>query len=64
MLVNGENVQLDTNMSLADYLSTSGYNPAIIAVERNGDIVPKADYASVMLDPEDKIEIVQFVGGG
>ena len=64
MLVNGEKVQLDTQMSLADYLAANGYNPAIIAVERNGDIVPKADYASVMLDPEDKIEIVQFVGGG
>ena len=64
MLVNGEQVKLDAQMSLADYLSSNGYDPSRIAVERNGDIVSKSDYTSVMLDPEDIIEIVQFVGGG
>ena len=35
-----------------------------IAVERNGRIVPKAEYGRVMLAKEDEIEIVSFVGGG
>lgn len=64
MVVNGENVQLDSRTSLAEYIISNGYNPALIAVELNGDIVPKADYDSIMLNPEDTLEIVQFVGGG
>lgn len=64
MVVNGENVQLDSWTSLAEYVNSNGYNPALIAVELNGDIVPKANYDSIMLNPEDTLEIVQFVGGG
>ncbi len=34
------------------------------AVERNGDIVPKAKYEEAMLEDGDSIEVVSFVGGG
>ena len=35
-----------------------------IAVERNGDIVPKAQYDETMLCDGDVVEVVSFVGGG
>lgn len=35
-----------------------------IAIERNGDIVPRSTWANTGLQPDDKLEIVQFVGGG
>jgi sulfur carrier protein len=35
-----------------------------VAVERNGDIVPRAAWAQVRLEDGDKLEVVQFVGGG
>ena len=35
-----------------------------VAVERNGEIVPRSMHASVMLQPGDQIEIVVAVGGG
>jgi len=35
-----------------------------VAVERNREIVPKSTYATVRLAEGDRIEIVQFVGGG
>ena len=35
-----------------------------VAVERNGDIVPRATWAEVRLEEGDKLEVVQFVGGG
>ncbi len=35
-----------------------------IAIERNGDIVPRSTWSSAVLQPNDKLEIVQFVGGG
>jgi sulfur carrier protein len=35
-----------------------------IAIERNGDIVPRSTWQNVSLQNGDKLEVVQFVGGG
>jgi sulfur carrier protein len=35
-----------------------------VAIERNGDIVARAMWAEVRLQDGDKLEVVQFVGGG
>lgn len=61
--INGNEVDA-AGMTLAEYLKTTEYNPARIAVERNGDIVPKARYEETVLCDGDAIEIVSFVGGG
>ena len=50
--------------TVADYLRNTTYNPQRIAVERNGEIVPKAEYDKTILQDEDTVEIVSFVGGG
>ena len=50
--------------TIAEYLETTDYNPLRIAVERNGEIVPKATYAETVLQDGDNVEIVNFVGGG
>jgi len=50
--------------TIAEYLETTEYNPLRIAVERNGEIVPKATYAEAVLQDGDSVEIVNFVGGG
>lgn len=52
------------NMTLMEYLSQTNYNTARIAVEKNGEIVPKSQYSSTLLEEGDSIEIVSFVGGG
>lgn len=64
MRVNGTFVALEERQSLYDFLTLQNYNFATIAVERNGEIIPKATYKEVFLDNEDDLEIVQFVGGG
>ncbi len=64
MKVNGEAVTLSQSISLKDFLESSGYIAGRIAVERNGEIVPKQSYDSVMLTEADTLEIVHFVGGG
>ena len=64
MKVNGEIVTITEPASLKDFLEKSGYTTGRIAVERNGDIVPKKTYDSVMLTEADTLEIVHFVGGG
>lgn len=50
--------------TLAEYLATTNYDPKRIAVERNGDIVPKAQYDVTVLQDGDTVEVVSFVGGG
>ncbi len=64
MKVNGTTIFLGEQQSLFDFLETNQYNLQLIAVERNGDIVPKATYKDIMLNDEDTLEIVNFVGGG
>ena len=61
--VNGEDTAADGRM-LLEYLQEVGYVPARIAVERNGEIVPRETYESVRLAAGDVVEIVSFVGGG
>lgn len=50
--------------TLAAYLATTSYDTKRIAVERNGDIVPKAQYDATVLQDGDTLEVVSFVGGG
>ncbi|MGN0587955.1 MAG: sulfur carrier protein ThiS [Ruminiclostridium sp.] len=51
-------------MTIEEYLKKTDYDPKRIAVERNGEIVPKATYNNVTLCDGDSVEIVSFVGGG
>ncbi len=53
-----------TGMTLSEYLETTDFNCARIAVERNGGIVPKSQYGNTILCDGDFVEIVSFVGGG
>lgn len=50
--------------TLEQYLAESNYTSGRIAVERNGEIVPRAQYGSTILADGDRLEIVRFVGGG
>ena len=61
--VNGESLSI-AGKTLQDYLATTSYDLTRIAVEKNGEIVPKARYGSTVLQDEDCIEVVSFVGGG
>ena len=61
--VNGTELDI-AGKTLTEYLATTNYDMKRIAVERNGDIVPKATYAETVLKDGDSIEIVSFVGGG
>lgn len=62
--VNGKAFRLETPVYLAEILNAGEYSFDRIAVERNGSIVARADYGTVLLEAGDKVEIVTFVGGG
>ena len=61
--INGEETSA-AGMTLSEYLATTSFNPQRIAVERNGEIVPRSMYGEVVLEEGDSVEVVSFVGGG
>ena len=61
--VNGKALDIG-GKTLSEYLATTDYDPKRIAVERNGYIVFKSQYAETVLKDGDSLEIVSFVGGG
>lgn len=50
--------------TVAELIERLGLRGTPVAVERNGDVVPRTDHGSVRLEAGDSIEIVHFVGGG
>lgn len=64
IIVNGQNQEISLPMDLVTYLQENNYPLDKIAIELNGQIVPKSKYTQTILNPNDKLEIVTFVGGG
>ncbi len=64
MQCNGKNWPLPAPVTVREFLTAQGFDPARVAVERNGAVVRRADFDTVRLTDEDRVEIVQFVGGG
>lgn len=62
--VNGENISNYEQKNLQNLLTTLNYDLTKIAVEKNGEIIPKSQYDTTILNENDVIEVVTFVGGG
>lgn len=62
--VNGHPRQVRDGTTVANLLAELGYGDAAVAVERNRDVVPRADHHTCHLANGDTLELVTFVGGG
>lgn len=62
--VNGEPRELGEHATVKDVLAAIGLAEQVVAVERNEVIVPRAEHATTLLADGDRLEVVQFVGGG
>ena len=62
--VNGEPRQVPEGLSIAQMLEALGLDPKRVAVERNLEVVPRANLAEVSIEDGDTFEVVHFVGGG
>ncbi|NOQ16322.1 MAG: sulfur carrier protein ThiS [Methyloprofundus sp.] len=62
--VNGEAKQYVENSSIADIVAELGLANKRIAVELNKEILPFNQYAETQVNPEDRMEVVQAIGGG
>ncbi len=64
LMLNGEPAKAPDAVTIAAFLMQLGLPQKGVAVERNREIVPKSMYGTTRLAEGDRIEIVQFVGGG
>ncbi|KMN35930.1 thiamine biosynthesis protein ThiS [Chromobacterium sp. LK1] len=62
--INGESRQLDAVACVADLVVALGLSGKRVALEKNGEIVPRSQYPQVGLADGDELEIVVAVGGG
>ena len=62
--VNGQMQRVDSDANLARLLEALELTGKRLAVERNGEIVPRSQYAKTRLAEGDALEIVVAVGGG
>jgi sulfur carrier protein len=62
--INGTSRQLIDSTSVAALIEAMGLTGKRIALERNGEIVPRSRFATQQLADGDKLEVVVAVGGG
>jgi sulfur carrier protein len=64
LCVNGAPLSFAEGSTVAALLENLAMSGKRLAVERNGEIVPRSQYDAVVLKPDDRLEIVVAVGGG
>lgn len=64
LTINGDAREIDDDFTLAAYLDSLKLKAQMVVVERNGQIVPRGEYAQTLLAPDDTLEIVQMMAGG
>jgi thiamine biosynthesis protein ThiS len=64
LIINGEDRQFDSALTIAGLLERLSMKPDRVAVEVNRELVPRERWATTQLSDDDKLEIVHFVGGG
>ena len=62
--LNGKKYQIKMGCNLKELLRILKKNNNKVAIELNGEIADKKKYSKIFLKKNDKIEIVQFIGGG
>jgi thiazole synthase len=64
IIVNGEGRDLEAPVTVAGLLDRLGLDARRIAVERNRELVRRSEFAAIVLEEGDALEIVHFIGGG
>ncbi len=62
--VNGETRPAVAGATVVDLLRDLGLDSGRVAIERNLEILPRQKWPDTQVQPGDRYEIVQFVGGG
>lgn len=64
VLINGANHTLNGPTSLKQLIIELDFENKRLAIEVNQNIVPRSEYGDYLLKDDDRVEIVQAIGGG
>ena len=64
VVINGEPREVPDSLNVVALLAHLGITAERVAIERNRDILPRANWQDTLVQPGDSYEIVHFVGGG
>jgi thiamine biosynthesis protein ThiS len=64
IIVNGDRRTVPDNLTVDALLEFLQMRSNRVAIERNREILPRAQWQATQVQPNDSFEIVQFVGGG
>jgi len=64
VVINGQPRSIEKGTTVSVLLGVLGLGERRVAVERNREIVPRAEHATTIIAPGDRLELVSFVGGG
>lgn len=64
LTVNGQEREFEADASVRDLVKALGLGMAVVAVEVNRRLIPRAEHESTRLNEGDDVEIVTLVGGG
>lgn len=64
IVVNGETRSVAAGTTVTGLVNQLGFADRRVAVERNREVVPRAQHATTVLATNDRLEVVTFVGGG
>ena len=62
--LNGKKEEITESMSLSKLLDIKKIRPEVVTVELNGEILEKNKYSQTLLNPNDRLEFVYYMGGG
>jgi sulfur carrier protein len=64
VVINGKTRNVAQGTTVATLIGELGLGDRRVAVERNREVVPRAEHATTVLAAGDRLELVTFVGGG
>ncbi|MCL5983004.1 MAG: sulfur carrier protein ThiS [Firmicutes bacterium] len=62
--LNGKDVFLSGETPLVDFVRDNGFRPERVVIQHNGRILTREEWSGASVRENDRIDVLQFVGGG
>ena len=62
--INGDSEVLDEKISIKQLIKKKGQNPGKVIVVYNGEVLNRSKWSETVLENQDDLEVLRFVGGG
>ena len=62
--INGKKKNINSNFNIINILEEYSLKNKLVAVEINQEVIPKSNYKTKKINKNDRIEILELIGGG